>query len=61
MNVYKDKIAIVWKNGVGKTTLLKMILWELKALSWNLELKKGSKIASYQQVMKELNKKNTVL
>ena len=57
----KDKIWIIWKNGVGKTTLLKTILWELKPLSWILELTKWLKIGSYQQIMKELDQENTIL
>lgn len=28
----KDKIWIIWENWAGKTTLLKIILWELNPL-----------------------------
>jgi len=31
-------VSIIWENGVGKTTLLRTILWEIKLNSWTLEL-----------------------
>ncbi len=32
-----DSIALVWGNGVGKTTLMKIITWEIKDFDGNLE------------------------
>ncbi len=32
-----DRIAIVWWNWVWKTTLLKVITWEIKDFDWNIE------------------------
>lgn len=32
-----DRIAIVWWNWVWKTTLLKIITWEIKDFDWNIE------------------------
>ncbi len=32
-----DKIAIVWWNWTGKTTLLKIITWEIKDFDWIIE------------------------
>ena len=31
-----DRIAIVWPNGVGKSTFLKIISWEIKDFQWTL-------------------------
>ena len=33
----KDRISIVWPNGGWKTTLLRILTWELKWFSWNIE------------------------
>jgi ATP-binding cassette subfamily F protein 3 len=32
-----DRIAIVWPNGVGKSTFLKIISWEIEDFQWTLE------------------------
>jgi ATP-binding cassette subfamily F protein 3 len=56
LEVYKsDKIWIIWKNWAGKTTLLKTILWELKALSWESEINENISIWSYSQVLEDLD------
>ena len=34
----EDKIAIIGTNGVGKTTLLKILMEEIEADSWNNEV-----------------------
>lgn len=33
----RDKIALVGQNGVGKTTLLKILTWEIKDFVWNID------------------------
>lgn len=56
IEVYKsDKIWIIWENWAGKTTLLKTILWELKALNWKSEINETIKIWSYSQVLENLD------
>lgn len=32
-----DRIAIVWPNGVGKSTFLKIISWEIHEFQWSIE------------------------
>ncbi len=34
----KDKIALIWKNGCGKTTLLKMIIGKEENIDWNWKI-----------------------
>lgn len=56
LEVYKtDKIWIIWKNWAWKTTLLKTILWELKALNWLTEINESINIGSYSQVLEDLD------
>ncbi len=33
----RDKIALVWQNGVWKTTLLKILTWEIKEYTGNID------------------------
>lgn len=56
VEVYKtDKIWIIWENWAWKTTLLKTILWELKALNWEAVINENLCIWSYSQVLENLN------
>lgn len=56
LEVYKtDKIWIIWKNWAWKTTFLKTILWELKALNWVAEINESINIWSYSQVLEDLD------
>ncbi|XEC97343.1 ABC-F family ATP-binding cassette domain-containing protein [Paenibacillus tarimensis] len=50
-----QKIALVGANGIGKTTLLRSILGEIKALSGNVELGEYLHIGYFEQEMKEAN------
>ena len=56
-----DKIWIIWKNWIWKTTLLKTILWELKPISWNVEIADNIKIGSYSQVLEDLDLEETII
>jgi len=56
-----DKIWIIWANWTWKTTLLKTILWDLKALNWNSEINENVKIGSFAQILDELNLDNSIL
>ncbi len=62
INVLKtDKIWIIWANWTGKTTLLKTILWDLKALNWTSEINETLKIGSFAQILDELNLENSII
>ncbi|NLK96714.1 MAG: ABC-F family ATP-binding cassette domain-containing protein [Epulopiscium sp.] len=50
-----QKIALVGANGLGKTTLLRSILGEIKALSGSVELGDYLHIGYFEQEMKENN------
>ncbi|WP_028596638.1 ABC-F family ATP-binding cassette domain-containing protein [Paenibacillus assamensis] len=50
-----QKIAFVGANGIGKTTLLRSILGEIKAISGSVELGENLAIGYFQQEMKEAN------
>ncbi len=62
IEVYKsDKIGIIWGNWVGKTTLLKTILWELNTLSGTAVINETIKIGSYSQVLEDLNPEISII
>ena len=54
-----QKIALVAKNGGGKTTLIKLMLWELDPTDGKVEFRKGLKIWSLSQEF-VLNPEKTV-
>lgn len=57
----KDRIAIIGKNGKGKTTLLKVLAQELQTKSGDIYSHPDTAIGYYQQTnTKNLNPKNTV-
>lgn len=50
-----QKVALVGANGIGKTTLLKSILGEIKSLSGSVELGDYLSIGYFEQEMKDAN------
>ncbi len=45
------KITIMWQNGAGKSTMFKLILWELKPKMWKVNLDWNAKVAISRQVI----------
>lgn len=45
------KITIMWQNWAGKSTIFKMIIWELKPQMWKINIVDGKTIAIARQVM----------
>jgi len=61
MNIrYRDKIALVGKNGCGKTTLLKALNDEILPLSGKIKKGASLSIGYYDQMHLRLNQDNTV-
>ncbi len=55
-----DRVGIVGNNGVGKTTLLNILLGELKPDSGTVKLGTNVEIAYFDQLRRELNPDKTV-
>ena len=45
------KISVMWQNGAGKSTIFKMITWELKQDSWKISIEDWKTIAIAKQVI----------
>lgn len=56
----RDKIALIWKNWAGKTTLLKMIIWKEENLDWIIDLAPWLKIGYLSQDLFWKSEKNTL-
>lgn len=60
-NVYReDKIALIGDNGVGKTTLIKMIMGDLQQDSGNIKLGTNVNIGYYDQEYSTLSTHKTI-
>lgn len=62
LNIYKgDRIGLIGNNGVGKTTLFKIIFGEIKPKMGKTILGSRVKIGYFDQEQKTLNEKKTVI
>ena len=55
-----SKITIMWQNGAWKSTIFKLINWELEQKSWVINVDKKLTIATWYQVVLEEDKVLTV-
>ena len=55
-----DKVGIIGPNGCGKTTLLKVLLGELKPQQGKIRLGAGIKIAYFDQLREQLDENKTL-
>jgi len=54
------KISVMWQNGAGKTTIFKMITWELKPDSGKINIVDGNTIAIAKQVVSSAQMELTI-
>lgn len=57
----EDKVALIGANGIGKTTLLKIILGEVKLDSGTIRLGTNVKIGYYDQEQQNLDESKTII
>lgn len=55
-----DRIGIVGENWVGKSTLIKTLLWDIKALEWYLQVHENAKILYFSQLHETLNTEKSI-
>lgn len=55
-----QRIGIVGDNGVGKSTLIKTVLWQIPLLEGHMSVGKSTEILYYSQMHEELDKNKTI-
>jgi len=55
-----DKVGIIGPNGVGKTTLVNLLLGELEPNAGSIKLGTGIQVAYFDQLKQDINDKDTV-
>ncbi len=62
LDIYRgEKVALIGANGVGKSTLFKIITNELKPLSGNIKFGTNVHVSYFHQEQKTLNLDNTII
>jgi len=56
----KQRIWIIWENGIWKSTFLKTIMWQIKILDWYFNKWKTTKIVYYSQLHEELDREKSI-
>lgn len=56
----EDKVGVIGRNGIGKTTLLKVLLGQLKPTSGKVKLGTNLQIAYFDQLRQQLDEEATV-
>ena len=57
---FGDEVALIWKNGSGKSTFLKMLIWKEESGFWMIEIANGVKIWYLSQDLFWANDEHTV-
>lgn len=57
---YGDEVALIWKNGSGKSTFLKMLIWKEESVFWMIEIANWVKIWYLSQELYRANDEHTV-
>lgn len=55
-----QRVWIIWENWVGKSTLIKTILWQIEPLEWTISRWKWLVISYFSQLHEELDKNKTL-
>ena len=58
---YCERIGLIWKNWVGKSTFIKILLWSIEYDSWEREIWKTVVFWEYQQWELEIPENKTVI
>lgn len=57
---FGDEVALIWKNGSGKSTFLKMLIWKEESGFWMIEIANGVKFWYLSQDLFWANDEHTV-
>lgn len=62
LDIYRgEKVALIGANGIGKSTLFKIIMNELTPISGNIKFGTNVNVSYFHQEQKTLNLKNTII
>lgn len=62
LDIYRgEKVALIGANGIGKSTLFKIIMNELRPLSGNIKFGTNVNVSYFHQEQKTLNLDNTII
>lgn len=58
---FGEKICVIGENGMGKSTLLKMLIGKIEPTDGNISKRKNIKIGYFDQELKDVNKEQTII